>query len=371
MDKEIYSKITLPTLLLDESKAKKNLEKLAAKAAAQSICLRPHYKTHQSAEIGEWFREVGIRCITVSSVQMACYFADHGWEDITIAFPLNIRQMGEVVRLADEIELGILLESIEIAEKLEQALNSIVNIWIKIDTGLHRAGIWWEYSDQIYHLADFINRSHFLKLKGLLTHAGQTYNASSVKEIRQLYSHSNAIMNHLRDALQELGIKGVELSVGDTPGCWLSEDLGAVDEIRPGNFLFFDAMMMDLGVCSAEEIAVAVACPVVARYPDRGEVIIYGGAVHLSKQMIQHENQSVYGYVAMPEMDGWRFLGKENYVRALSQEHGILKMEQVHLSGVEIGDLLYILPVHSCLAVDVLGKYLTLEGKQIETMKSC
>ena len=45
--------------------------------------------THQSAKIGEWFKRFGVNAITVSSVQMAEYFAANGWNDITIAISLN------------------------------------------------------------------------------------------------------------------------------------------------------------------------------------------------------------------------------------------------------------------------------------------
>ena len=35
---------------------------------------------------------------------------------------------------------------------------------------------------------------------------------------------------------------------------------------------------------------------------------------------------------------------------------------------VKVGDLLFIIPAHSCLTVQVLRKYLTLDGRQISTL---
>ena len=69
------------------------------KAAANQLIFRPHFKTHQSVKTGEWFREAGVTAITVSSVSMAQKFADAGWDDITIAFPLNIREAEKVAHL--------------------------------------------------------------------------------------------------------------------------------------------------------------------------------------------------------------------------------------------------------------------------------
>ena len=75
-------------------------------------------------------------------------------------------------------------------------------------------------------------------------------------------------------------------SYGDTPSCSLADNFEGFDEIRPGNFVYYDVMQYHIGSCSLDEIAVAVACPVVAIHPERNEVVIYGGAVHFSKEFI-------------------------------------------------------------------------------------
>ena len=71
--------IDQPALLLDDDIARRNIDRMVVKAARNQVIFRPHFKTHQSAEIGEWFREKGIEKITVSSVEMAEYFANNGW----------------------------------------------------------------------------------------------------------------------------------------------------------------------------------------------------------------------------------------------------------------------------------------------------
>ena len=83
--------IKRPTLLVDEAICRENIRWMAEKAARLGVNFRPHFKTHQSKQMGRWFREEGIKSITVSSVSMAKYFNEDGWDDITIAFPLNLR----------------------------------------------------------------------------------------------------------------------------------------------------------------------------------------------------------------------------------------------------------------------------------------
>jgi len=103
----ILDQITKPTLLLDEKKAQHHIANMAAKAQKANVRFRPHFKTHQSAAVGSWFRDYGVSAITTSSVDMAVYFADHGWQDITIAFPLNLRQSRQIAQLAKRVTLHL------------------------------------------------------------------------------------------------------------------------------------------------------------------------------------------------------------------------------------------------------------------------
>jgi D-serine deaminase-like pyridoxal phosphate-dependent protein len=369
MDEMKLAHISVPTALIAGDKAKANIRIMAAKAANQNIRFRPHFKTHQSAAIGEWFREESVKAITVSSVRMADYFAGHGWDDILIGFPVNLREIEEINRLAGLVNLSILVESGEVVEELGRKLGNKANVWIKVDTGMGRAGIRWDMEIDVEALCRKVLASPDLRLAGLLTHAGQTYHASSPKEILNLYADSNRRLIELNNNLQrKLGVE-LQVSVGDTPGCWLSDDLGAVDEIRPGNFLLFDAMMVDLGVCHPDQVAIIVACPVVAKHPWRNEVVIYGGAIHLSKEYLLRESQPIYGYALEMESKDWRFDGPENFIFSLSQEHGIVRLSEELFGRVKIGDLIGIMPVHSCLAVDALGYMLDFQGNRYDTLR--
>ncbi len=370
MTANFLDQIATPTLVLDKKLAQANLRRMAAKAAAQQVRFRPHFKTHLSAEIGEWFRAEGVTAITVSSIRMAAYFAAHGWEDILVAFPANLREMEAIRALAGKVRLGLLVESVERVERLAVELTAPVDIWIKIDSGMHRAGLGVRDTQSVLSLAKAVQRHTHLRLRGLLTHAGQTYHAHSPQEIREMYTASVQAMNDLRFNIAEKLEIELEVSVGDTPGCTLNDDHGMVDEIRPGNFIFYDAMMHDLGVCAWEDVAVAVACPVVALHPARSEAVIYGGSIHLSKELIEADGQVFYGYAAFPAEHGWTLGDAHSRVISLSQEHGVVQLAPQDFQRLHVGDLLYILPVHSCLVVEALKSYRCLDGTQIKTLNS-
>ena len=114
---------------------------MADKANASGVIFRPHFKTHQSAEVGEWFRDYGVNAITVSSLSMAREFAKHAWDDITIAFPVNLRELDEYKKLAKDINLNLLVDAEEVVETLAVEMDTRLGIFIDIDTGYGRSGI--------------------------------------------------------------------------------------------------------------------------------------------------------------------------------------------------------------------------------------
>jgi len=350
--------ICKPTLLLDEEKARKNIRRMTAKAKKSSVRFRPHFKTHQSAIVGEWFRQAGTTAITVSSVDMALYFAEQGWEDITIAFPVNLLQINQINALAKQISLHLLLESEESCKFLEENLAAPAQAWIKIDTGAGRTGIPAQSSTKVLALAKLLVRSRNLRLSGLLAHSGHTYRASSPGQIREIHIDTVHKLNALRDVLNRAGLQSLEISIGDTPACSLVADFSGVDEIRPGNFVFYDLTQLSLGSCSQEEIAAAAACPVVAKHPERDIIVIYGGAVHLSKEsLLQRDGTTIFGAVAAQKDHGWGSLIPGGYLTSVSQEHGIVHSPPSLLQEARIGDILTILPVHSCLMANLLREY--------------
>ena len=120
--------IISPTLILDKDKCIKNIQTMTEKAKQHNLLFRPHFKTHQSRTIGNWFKQAGVDKITVSSLQMANYFADD-WNDITIAFPTNIRQIGLINSLAKKVTLNLTIENIESIDFLINNLESPVNFF--------------------------------------------------------------------------------------------------------------------------------------------------------------------------------------------------------------------------------------------------
>ncbi len=361
-------KIIRPTLLVNKEICLRNIERMSKKADEHNLRFRPHFKTHQSAKIGEWFRQFGVKAITVSSVQMAEYFVANGWKDITIAFPVNILEIENINRLAGQIKLGVLVENTEAAGFLAKQVLFPVDVWVKIDTGNYRTGIDPYDVEQVEMVVQKLTEGRKLTFKGFLTHAGHTYIAQSADEIFNL--HFDALLK-LKSLKQKYisQFPATEISIGDTPSATLCTNFSGVDELRPGNFVFYDLMQQNLGVCSFDDIAVKMVCPVVAKHLSRNEIVIHGGAVHFSKDEIRNiDGKKMFGRLIITKDGEKIMLDQMNYLSKLSQEHGILKVAQTQFKNFNIGDLVEIIPVHSCLTANLMGHYYTHEGELIEMM---
>ncbi|PWI46284.1 alanine racemase [Candidatus Heimdallarchaeota archaeon B3_Heim] len=362
-------KITKPALLIDENKVRQNIKKFVAKTAKSKIHLRPHFKTHQSKTIGNWFKEYGVSRITVSSVDMAKYFVNAGWQDITVAFPLNIRQMDAINQLAHKCKLGVLVESVDSTSILTEKVTTPLSVWIEIDQGYHRTGV--QNDNILLAIAEILEKESLLNFTGLLTHAGHAYSAQSVDELKKIHQSSMLDLKQKQGELKKQGFSECQLSLGDTPTCSVSDEYTGIDEIRPGSFVFYDLEQLSLGACTESELAMGVACPVVAKYPKRNQIIIYGGAVHLSKEFqITPTGEKSFGKVALLSDEGWSSALQGTYVSSISQEHGIIHTDTSTLEKVQIGDILFIFPVHACLTANLFSQYRTLTGVQFQKMQS-
>jgi len=201
-----------------------------------------------------------------------------------------------------------------------------------------------------------------------MAHAGHSYHARSVAEVQRIYDHSLAELLTLKKKYSSQ-YSDITISLGDTPGASLVSRFGPVDELRPGNYVFYDLMQEQIGACTPDQIAVAMACPVVAVHPERKQWVIYGGAIHFSKDfIILDDGRKCFGRMVDPLDLSWSSGDKarQPFLISLSQEHGIVQCTDDTFDKCRPGDISLWLPVHSCLTADAMGEYQTLDGRSID-----
>lgn len=360
--------IKVPTLVIDKNKIDRNINKMISLCKKWDMDFRPHFKTHQSTEIAKWFLVKGIEKCTVSSINMAIYFANHGWKDICIAIPVNILEIDEINDLASKVKLSLIIDHEATAEYLKTHLQNKVSAFIEIDTGYGRSGVHYSNKKQLEHLISIIESSSDIDFEGFLSHTGNSYSVENMEKGADLFDESRKIMLQLKDSLLSR-FSDLKISLGDTPSSTYAKDFTGIDEWRPGNFVFYDLMQYAQGVCTAKEIGLIVRCPIIGIYKERKEIVIYGGGVHLSKEPMIYNGNKIYGWLKVHEEVGDdELLGFP--VISLSQEHGIISATDDFLSQLSIGDLVDIVPVHSCMAADLYPSYFSDGGISNEKYRS-
>jgi D-serine deaminase-like pyridoxal phosphate-dependent protein len=354
----------MPELLLDKKRCLQNMERMAEKAREHSLGFRPHFKTHQSAEIGNWFRDFGVSKITVSSFRMAAYFSQAGWKDILVAFPFDPSQIKVLNTLAEKSRLSILIDSPEILPLLK-TLDGRVAFYIDIDTGYGRTGVPSEDTATLEIIFRESRQNKHLLFSGFYCHAGHSYKTAD--PVRQEIIHEKA-RSDLSRLKEQFGIYKPLVLYGDTPNCSTRETFTGMDELTPGNFVFYDLTQVSLGACTREDIAVAMRCPVVSKYPGQRRLLIHGGAVHFSKESLQVNGTAIFGRLVDQTTKTWTASPHEQYIHSISQEHGILEKCDAWMDEIRPGDKLTFLPVHSCLTANLMRQYQTTEGQRITTM---
>jgi len=343
-----------PALLLDREVLQRNIDNMARRAERLGVRLRPHVKTHKCLEIGALQRDAGAAGITVSTLYEAAVFAEHGFDDITWAFPIILSRIDEAVALARRVRLGLLIDS----RAALQALTAHGDpdrpllAWIKIDCGYHRAGVDPE-SDELIALAAGIEQDAGLGFAGILTHSGHAYHAFGEAARRAVAEQERDVMVAAADRLRVQGIEVPDVSVGSTPAITAAQSLVGITEARPGNYAFYDYTQCALGSCNADDVAVSVLTSVVSRMPDHS--VVDAGALAVSRDPGPEAHSRHMGPVLRDDDS----LDPELTLLSVSQEHGIVNR------SLPVGTRLRIMPNHSCVTVACFDEYVVVHGDEI------
>ena len=351
-----------PAFIVDLPKLTTNIRNMQERARKHGVRLRPHVKTHKTAEIARLQTPDEDRGITVSTLAEARFFQKAGFDDITYAFPISPNKLAEAAELTGHLkQFHILLDQLDTATAVEsygRANTVCFSVFLKVDCGYHRAGVDPSTPESI-HLAAQMQASQHIQFQGILTHAGHSYHCRNRKEIVGVAQQERDVMVEFAQRLQHDGIDCRTVSVGSTPTAVHAPGWPGVSEIRPGNYAFFDKFQADVGSCSLEEAAATVLTTVVAHYPQHNQMLIDAGALALSKDpgAAHLDQEIVFGTVA-----GHPLLK----IFSISQEHGLVTSPvPIDFNNFPVGRLLQIIPNHSCLASALYDRYHVVNGNRV------
>lgn len=345
-----------PALLLDLGRLEGNIARMAARTQALGVRLRPHVKTHKCLEIAERQRAAGAVGITVSTVYEARTFAEHGFDDITWAFPLVPSRLPEAVQLSAHCRLGLVVDSPEAVAALRTSGRPL-DAWLKVDCGYHRAGV--DPADPAsVGLARDLHDTPAIRFRGILSHSGHAYHGHTRHEIEAAANEERELMTTFAAKLRAADVPVPDVSVGSTPAMAVVRDLTGVTEVRSGNYVFYDYTQLALGSCGPGDCAVTVLATVVSGRRGASFSVIDAGALALSKDRgPEHLDRHTMGELVADYATGR--LDPARRVVSVSQEHGVVN------APLAVGSRVRILPNHSCLTAAQFDTYQVVRDDEV------
>lgn len=369
MPKMKLTDLMTPSLLVDDEKLENNIKSMAAKAKKNGVNLRPHIKTHKCIEIGEMQIKNGACGITVSTLDEAAIFADAGFNDITYAVPMSSNKIEAALDIASKVNLRLLLENNDILSDLEFALRKremTIEILLKVHCGYHRTGVDPRNPSSI-KLASKIDNSKFLDFKGILTHAGHSYDATSIEQIKEVAIQEQKVMIDFSEKLEKENseLKPEVVSIGSTPTIELTDRfMEGITEIRPGSYVFHDYTQIMLGCCKISDCALTTYSKIIGKYENY--LVTDAGATALSKDLGPTHLEATTSFGKIYSNYDRQELDPNLHIYSLSQEHGKVKfLNPSDARKLRVNDSLRILPNHSCLTANLHDCYYIVENDRV------
>ena len=334
-----------PALLVDRDVLDRNIERMAESARTRGVTLRPHAKTHKSPDIARLQIAAGAAGLTVATVSEAEVFADHGFGDLFVAYPLwvDAARGARLAALAERTRVTVGVDSVEGARALATHAGTAIEVLVEVDSGHHRTGVAPGHAGAVAAAATAAG----LTVAGVFTFPGHSYGpgrpgAAAAEESEALRTAA--------DSLRGAGIEPGIVSGGSTPTAYLDT---AATELRPGVYVFGDAQQLELGTVTEEEVALTVLATVVSARD--GVVVLDAG----SKSLGADRAPWATGYGLILGVPDAR-------ITALSEHHATVAWPAgPDVPRPDLGARLRVIPNHVCNAVSLADELIVTRGREV------
>jgi D-serine deaminase-like pyridoxal phosphate-dependent protein len=344
-----------PQVLVDRVVLARNIARMQAEVRTHGKVLRPHAKTHKSPLIARQQIDAGAVGVCCAKLGEAEVFATAGIDDIRLPYPVHPSNAARVLALLDKVRLSIIVDHPDVAAAWSNELGRagrILDVLVKVDVGFHRCGV-DPHQPGALALVRQVAHSPGLRFRGLLSHAGHAYHASSDQDVSAIARAEADLLLGLAEAAGREGIAVEEVSVGATPSARHSLGIDGITEMRPGNYVYFDRTQVALGAARIEDCGLSVLARVVSK-PAADRIILDCGSKTLT-------NDAARGFSAMPgygavleALEATAF-DASLVIERLSEEHATVRVT-TGSTRLSPGDLVRVIPNHSCVVSNLVDE---------------
>ena len=204
-----------PAALIDEARMMHNISRMQDRMNALGVRLRPHVKTSKCTQVARRQLEQGAQGITVSTLKEAENFFAAGFNDILYAACIPPNKIDRALSLRRRgCALTVIVDSIDAARSLCEAGRAnghAFDVMIEIDSDGHRSGV--RAGDPLLiDIARALADGGAI-LKGVLTHAGSSYDLNTPETLEQLAEQERREIVAAAEQLRTAGFSCPEVSV--------------------------------------------------------------------------------------------------------------------------------------------------------------
>ena len=340
-----------PRLLLDLDRLERNCAAMRTRCAALGVALRAHLKTAKSVDVARVATNAS--AITVSTLKEAEHFARAGYRDILYAAGIVRNKLAHAARIMRETGADLILvtdseDVVASATTVAAEQDITLSFLIEIDSGEHRGGL--PAGDAgIVTLARTIAVAPGVRLRGVMTHAGHSYDTNDPAQVVPIAAAERDAAVNAASAIRAAGLPCDIVSIGSTPTVLHADHLRGVTEVRAGIYMLWDLAQLSRNMCGIDDIAVSVLAAVIGHNRAGRAIILDAGALALSKDIGANKYlpDAGYGYVCDVRM--LARLGRLA-VNGVHQEHGTVNVDDDGwFARLPVGSLVRILPNHACI----------------------
>lgn len=341
--------VVSPNLLVYPERIEENI-RLMIEMIGDVNRLRPHIKTHKTAEIIRMQMGHGIHKFKCATIAEAELLGMCGASDVLLAMQpvgANIKRYLELIRAFPSTLFSTLVDTKEILIQLSDLADQEkvrFSLFLDLNTGMNRTGI--EPGKKALELYQIIWEKPGLRAAGLHAYDGHIRN-ESIEERKQVCDEAFGQVQKFKSQLIDQGMEVPVIVVGGSPSFPIHARREGV-EASPGTTLLwderYDSLFEDLEFLPAA----VLFCRVVSK-PTKNLICLDLGHKAIA-----------------PEMDfpRVRLLGHEGCEQiGQSEEHLVLHCPDPSL--FQVGDPVYALPMHICPTVAKYPRLLVVEAGEI------
>jgi len=340
--------IDSPGLIFYEDRIRQNIDLLIGMIEDKSR-LRPHVKTHKSAEVTKLMLDAGIqkyKCATIAEAEM---LGSCEAPDVLLAYQPVGPNVSRFLALQAKFPKTIFsclvdnLESVKILASAARKNNTQTRVYIDLNVGMNRTGI---LPDQVLPLYETMEVIAGLKIMGLHAYDGHIHESDyTVREqkVKEIISVLQALSRAL---VQQYNYK-VTIIAGGTPGFPIYAEASDF-ECSPGTFALWDDGYQQ-AFQEQHFLTAALVLSRIVSLPAKNLI-----CTDLGHKAVSAENDLKHRI---------RFINASHLIPiSQSEEHLVLDAGANH--GYKVGDVLYGLPYHICPTVALYDEAWSVSSKR-------